>query len=247
MRTLRSNFRGIYTPTAHFEHKKTGHKITFYGAMHVASGRFYRNFLHEARKFDGEVHLEGVKIGKDVNTEIKLPLNELYILMAQALNAKSQKDYVSAELIKNEPERFLNHDLEMNPEVFKQMMELIEPDDVQKVLDQFNDKPESIKTKLMLSAFNFFATIVFMTGFVGKADKVTSAKIDAIKRDKFILEERNEYASMKAMESSKDVLMFWGAAHLKGMKKIFEDNGYVKVGKTEWRRTLPLYNRSRFN
>lgn len=247
MKATKSTIRGVYVPRMYFVHPETKHRIVFQGAMHVASGRFYRNFLHDAHKFDGEVHIEGVKENETIDMG-DLPLNDLYVLMARSLNSTSQKDYVSRELILNNSEKFKNHDLVMDADFYENIVKLFKDEKFNELFDSIDLENPNFTTRLAMRGFNIFGTVLFMSGLVGASSKKTGnlTKNFIKANDKFIIEERNIHATAKAMESQKDVLLFWGSAHLTGMKEILEANGYEKTGKTEWRRALPLFNRKKY-
>lgn len=222
MKYMRIMPQGLQVPE--ITYVKDGKFITIQGAIHIASKKFYNKIIDRVKGYDGETHLEGIK-ATDTQSSNKDILNNLYNTMAAFSNLSHQKDFINKNLVDNK--KIFNHDLEdqgisdllLNKKIIKSFKEI----ETEKILDF-----ASSSFTLNIGSSPLFNILIRIAGKGSLPKEI----------EEVILHKRNIYAIDKALESKRNVYLFWGANHLEGMNEILLENGY-SILNIKWLTAIP--------
>ena len=218
MKTTRLRAGGIQVSRVTLR-KLSGHEITIQGTIHVGSQVFYQKVLSLMRKFDGEVHLEGIKSSEGYDVPMQM-LGLVYSGIQSLLGLEKQTDYINRSLL-HDSNKYKNHDL-----AFSQVMDFFGRDLIEGITAFSTLDFDGIALKVGSSPLPlFFLAKTITEDMSGK---------------EIVLDKRNEFAIAEAVQSPENVFLFWGAAHIKGMVALLEEQEY-RIVHTQWETVIPLF------
>ena len=226
MRFIRKSEIGLETRTQSYTNRN-GRTITTVGAMHAATPESWVeliDFLVLAESKGSVIHLEGVQPANDSNISDferkSIAAMTSLISLGQSLSELTGLQYQKEAFL--QAPRWEKHDLSII-DVVRGMddktLEFISGISVEGI----NISPE--KAIWGLRNINRVRWIGF---FVPTVRRLLASLID----------DRNVFAVKQAIAENKDVVLFWGAAHLPGMHKLLRKAGF-KPTKSSWRLVIP--------
>jgi hypothetical protein len=233
----RKTSKGLEIRTRYYKNARTGHEITILGAIHVAHRSFWDTThatLNQAA-VEGEVHYEAVLaadpdvvLSDDLQAKIdnlkKLTSESLIFAdltgltyQGHAINFKEHTDW------KNIDEDIVSIAKNLDSATLARgaSTELV---DTTKSIDELVTQGKGMLFLLR------------NIGLMSKIGGIIRIFRDEKKMD--LLTSRNATAISAAVTAEKNVTMFWGAAHLKGMNKLLRNAGYTLEG-DRWTVAIP--------
>jgi hypothetical protein len=209
-----------------------GHTVTLVAVQHVATQDSWDHDIAMLRRWEAEgrtIHLEGVRpVSEKVTAEEQARLNTITTLgdvsklLAETTGLVYQKDAFAAADARWIPVDMSALDIAraLKPRTVRRLEKLGRMD-----LDILKSSPDTVLAMLRLLPVMPGFLSLFIGGDLSKN----------------ILHRRNEYAVSSVMFSSAPAhVLYWGAAHLPGMVKLFEAEGFTMVeGSLQWRVVLP--------
>lgn len=220
---IRLRPQGVQVPEVTYVKKDK--RIVFQGAIHIGDRKFYEKVIDRIKGFPGEAHLEGIVETDSKYQNQKKLLNSIYTIMSAYGNISYQKDFINKNLINNK--KVFNYDI-TDAEVGDKIFTPDSLEQIKKALE--SDKIKTVNNTLLGLGSSPLLNLAMMT--VGSI----KAPLD---HKELIVDKRNIFAINKALETEKDVFLFWGTKHLEGMHEMLLDEGF-SVEKTKWITAISL-------
>jgi hypothetical protein len=234
----RKTSKGLEIRTRYYTNARTGHEITIMGAIHVAHSRFWAETYAalNAAALEGEIHYESilaadpdVALSDDAQAKIDnlKKLASTSRLFADLTGLKYQGDAIN----------FKEHtDWKNIDEDIVSISENLDANTLTKSADAIKDFTEG---KTLAELVTQARGILFFLRNINTMSKVGNViRVFKGQKKMDLLTSRNVTAISAAVAAEKNVTMFWGAAHLKGMDKLLRDAGY-NLEATRWTVAIP--------
>lgn len=233
----------IQVATERWENSSTGEVIILSGACHVATKQYWhtiRDRLNGASAQGMALHLEGIR-RVDLDTTTGLTDSDIEAIkatrglgvvqkkMALILGLDHQREFLESVYAKHGTIDV--SELEVARSMTPEQVEKLKNFDL-----PFGDmEPQKRVSKLFRRALWFaFKHVLTSEYFRSRAENGSS-----FTSREFLITERNKVAIDAALAATeKEVILFWGAAHLKGMGELLDQAGFKRVT-TIWDTVAP--------
>jgi len=226
MRFVKNSPKGTELKVQEMVRPSDGKTIVLMGAMHAASRESWEDLTEVLRAYqseDYEVHFEGVHPGHPVTDYEKTRVDIMQNLMNVGRKAAESTGLVYQKDALAHFSGALNYDLDIVT-IARGLS-----DKAVKLLGGIPLDEIKITPSRMLWSLKHMSWIINISKFLPSTRSILG---------KAIVDDRNKYAISRALESEHDVVLFWGALHLDGMRKLLRQNGFVD-GTASWRIVIP--------
>jgi len=209
-----------------YTHRISGKRITTVGVMHAATDASWSeliDFLKEKENQGAAIHLEGVQEAVGRTDYERASINTLTSLMMLGKKIANLTGLTyQTDAFANAP-RWEKHDVTKLDVVQKMSQKTL------KVLGQVSAEDITISPRKALWSLRNMHIIAPLGNLIPFTRGIISSE--------GILHQRNRFAVSAALDTDRDVVLVWGAAHLPGMDRILRDAEYDRSAHS-WRLML---------